>query len=369
MKRMSNPAALLAAAGLALVALPEWAGAGAFPLHAAPAQPSRPIVLAQAGDAAFRVNQLEEEVRTLNGRIEDLTFQLLQLQEQIRKMQEDNEYRFQQLEEKRGDLGGSRPVARNGGAPGGALPGKLQPSEQDLSAQRSDGDPIARTIEGAAPPKTIDGVEVYQGPPVADALQPRALGTLTFDANGNVVAAAPGAPVDLSRPGGARPGAGGALPGVEPPPGGSAVDAEPMDGGGMASLDSISDPNELYDLGYNYVQAGDYHDAEMTFAAFSERFPQNPRLGEARFWLGESILSQGRYEESAKIFLDAHKRFPDSHMGPQTLLKLGVSLAGMNQRELACATLAEVPKKYPNLSTSVRARVAAEQKSASCKTK
>ena len=341
-----------------------------FSPRPAPSQPARPLVLAQASDGAFRVNQLEEEVRGLNGRIEDLTFQLLQLQEQLRKMQEDNEFRFQQLEEKRGDLGtGRRPAAGSGIAAGGTLPGKSTPSEQDTSAQRSDGDQIARTIEGAAPPKTIDGVEVYQGPPAAEGLQPRALGTLTFDANGNVVAAAPGAPVDLSRPGGGRAGSGDALPGVEPLPGGSGVEAEPMDGGGLASLDTIADPNELYDLGYNYVQAGDYHDAEMTFAAFSERFPQNPRLGEARFWLGESILSQGRYEESAKIFLDAHKRFPDSHMGPQTLLKLGVSLAGMNQRELACATLAEVPKKYPSLSTSVRARVAAEQKSASCKTK
>ena len=41
---------------------------------------------------------LEEQLRQMNGKIEELNFQVLQMQEQIRKQQEDNEFRFQQLE-------------------------------------------------------------------------------------------------------------------------------------------------------------------------------------------------------------------------------------------------------------------------------
>ena len=52
--------------------------------------------VAQAADP--RVYQLEEQVRSLNGKVEELTFQLLELQEQLRRNQEDNEFRFQQLE-------------------------------------------------------------------------------------------------------------------------------------------------------------------------------------------------------------------------------------------------------------------------------
>src|SRR5262245_4911386 len=54
------------------------------------------IRLAQAGDP--RVTALEEQIRQLSGTIEELNFQILQMQEQMRKMQEDNEFRFQELE-------------------------------------------------------------------------------------------------------------------------------------------------------------------------------------------------------------------------------------------------------------------------------
>jgi len=67
-----------------------------------------PLILAQTGDPLYRIGQLEEQNRGLNGRIEELGFQLLQMQEQMRQMQQDNEFRFQELEKtgnQRGDAG------------------------------------------------------------------------------------------------------------------------------------------------------------------------------------------------------------------------------------------------------------------------
>jgi len=56
-----------------------------------------PVVNVQASET-YKVQQLEEQIRQLNGRIEEMSFQLLQMQETIRKAQEDNEFRFQELE-------------------------------------------------------------------------------------------------------------------------------------------------------------------------------------------------------------------------------------------------------------------------------
>jgi tol-pal system protein YbgF len=389
-------AGAIAAACLGLAA--STALAGGFRLGGSHV-PGRSIVLAQSADAATRTLQLEEEVRALTGKVEDLTFQLLQLQETLRKMQEDNEFRFQELEN--GKQGATRP--RGGDATqsadaaplaeppadaplaqGESAPGKSQPSEQDAGAQRSDGDEIAGLIESepaapGKPPRMIDGVEVYDGPAeTAPGLAPRNLGTLRFDENGNVIEAAPGDPVDLSSqppsaPLGEVPVESGELP---PPPGAAdgglpgvetGARAEPG-GDQVASLGKIDDPGQLYELGYGYVQAGNYKQAEKAFREFTARHADNPRIGEASFWLGESVFAQRRYEEAAKIYLDTHKKYPDSPLGAQNLLKLGVALAGMNQRELACATFAEVPNKYPKLSNAVRASLAAEQKAASCTT-
>lgn len=77
-----------------------------------------PVVLAQSGDPVYRIGQLEEQIRGLNGRIEELGFQLLQMQEQMRQMQQDNEFRFQELEKtgnQRGDAGS--PVPSSGVEP------------------------------------------------------------------------------------------------------------------------------------------------------------------------------------------------------------------------------------------------------------
>lgn len=286
-----------------------------------------PVQMAQSGDAAFRVNQLEEQMRVLNGKVEEMTFQLLQLQEQIRKMQEDNEFRFRELE----DQGALKNKNRNVAKGGEKSLGKSAPS--DAGSANSDGNGTRKSItdllEGSG--------QIGGGPQLGQ--PPQNLGTLTFDENGNLVDSNVGKPIDLT--------------------GGLNSRAEPA---GMPQT-----PEEMFELGYQYVQGGDYERAGDVFRQYVADYPGSARDGEARFWLGESLFAQGDYEASARVFLENHKAHPDGALAPQNLLKLGVSLSGLQQRELACATFAEVPKKYPNMANAVRKRVAVEQAAAKCK--
>ena len=283
-----------------------------------------PIQMAQSAEATFRVNQLEEQVRLLTGKVEEMTFQMLQLQEQVRKMQEDNEFRFQELEDQSS-------LKKNGNSVAGAdRLGKPQPSDDTSSAGASSGGNTIVPADRRTITELLEGDGSQLGAP------PTSLGTLTFDADGNLVDSNVGKPIDLTN-----------------------------QGGGIAVLPE--NENELYNLGYSYIQGGDYELAAETFSEFIQQFPGSERDQEARFWLGESLFAQGDYEASARIFLENHKANPSAPLAPQNLIKLGVSLAGMEQRELACATLAEVPKKYPSMSNAVRKRVAVEQAAAKCK--
>ena len=74
------------------------------------------VVLAQSNEM-LRIGQLEEQIRALNGRIEEMSFQLLQMQEQMRKAQEDNEFRFQDLEKGAGYGVGRRAGGHSGHRP------------------------------------------------------------------------------------------------------------------------------------------------------------------------------------------------------------------------------------------------------------
>lgn len=283
-----------------------------------------PVQMAQAGDP--RVTQLEEQIRSLNGTIEELNFQILQMQEQMRKMQEDNEFRFQELEKRSDAKGGSknRSVAENSAPPSGAS--TTAPADTNRTASTSQGvENIIRQDSAAAQPGGT-------GEP------PRTFGTITFDANGNVVGGAPG----------------------------DATANPESENTTVAALPATDDPDELYRNAYQFVLSGDYGTAEAGFRDHIARFPKDAKAADAHFWLGESLLGQQKYRDAAEVFLAANKDYPKSKKAPEMLLKLGVSLVGLNQRDVACATFNEVGKRYPNVSGALKERVKQEKALAAC---
>lgn len=295
------------------------------------ARPEGPVRYAQAGDP--RITQLEERIRSLSGTIEELNFQVLQMQEQIRKMQEDNEFRFQELEQGKTNTSAPRQ--------GSATPAPAKPA-----APARQVDPAKRT--DAQPSGSVEEIIVQDQAATPDdnrGAPPQILGSVKFDAAGNVVggAANPEAP---------RAAAPGQRPGTD-----STV---------VAALPSTNNPEELYRNSYEFILSGDYGTAEAGFKDHIARFPKDAKTADARFWLGEAQLGQKHYRDSAETFLAANKEFPSSKKAPDMLLKLGVSLIGLDQKDVACATFAEVGKRYPDASGVLKERVKQEQAIAAC---
>ncbi|KQV66059.1 tol-pal system protein YbgF [Rhizobium sp. Root1220] len=294
-------------------------------------QQSAPIVNVQAaGGAEVRVQQLEEQLRQLNGRIEEMSFQLLQMQETIRKAQEDNEFRFQELEK----AGGS---SASTGKPMKKSEADIPPSSQ--TAQR--GDDVARTIEATRGAETAPSTDVPENSGLGQ--PPKQLGSIEFDQGGNTV----GGSVNQGAEVGSGP-----LPGVD-----AAKSSQ------TASLGSEADQ---YKAAYGHVLSGDYSTAEREFTQYIAQYPASARAADANFWLGEALYSQGKYNDAAKTFLNAHQKYGSSEKAPEMLLKLGMSLAALDNTETACATLKEVSKRYPKASRAVITKVGSEQKRLAC---
>ncbi len=328
-----NRFVLAAAIGLAATGGPASAFtlSDILPQGARPqAQPQqqRPVILAQNASEAVRIQQLQEEIRQLNGRVEEMSFQLLQMQEQIRKAQEDNEFRFQELEKSQSGSGSAPSVA--------AAPA--------TGSKKNSSDEVGSIIQGA--PQTATAPR-----PVAPSTQ-TAPGETTL---GSLEVNKSGAPVGATVNNGARNSA--ALPGVDLGP---SPAADPTK---TASLGSESD---AYRAAYNHVLSGDYKVAETEFTQYLQSFPKSARAADANFWLGEAQYSQGKYNDAAKTFLNAHQAYGTSPKAPEMLLKLGMSLAALDNRDTACATLREVGKRYPSASKPVLSKVASEQKRLSC---
>lgn len=304
----------------------------------ASAQQNLPVVKVQSAETA-RIGQLEEQIRSLNGRIEEMSFQLLQMQEQIRKFQEDNEFRFQDLES-----GKASPKKS----------GALQTPKSSDQASVTPGVTDSQTMAPAGDGTDMASPGVNQGGNGAAA--PTTLGQIVFDQNGNPVAATTDA----------EPGANATLPGVEAGAGLPADDGGLNGNPGSQQTAALDNPGDLYQSAYGHVLSGDYSTAEQEFGDYLAAFPQGDKAADASFWMGEAQYSQGKYSEAAKTFLNAHQAHGKSPKAPEMLLKLGMSLGALDNKETACATLREVNKRYPKASPAVKAKVTSEQSRFGC---
>lgn len=331
---------LVLAAMLGLAAAGGQAEAFTLPFLSKAEKPQSqqaPVVLAQAGNEAVRVQQLQEEIRQLNGRIEEMSFQLLQMQEQIRKAQEDNEFRFQELEKSEGGGSGNRPAVAAAPADGSKKNDELsQIIEQNPGMNGQGG-------SSPAPSGRNPGQNSGTGAP-----PPTTLGSIEMDQSG----LPKGATMNQGANNGSRN-----LPGV---------DSGSSNSRGGQQTAGLTNEGEAYRAAYGHVLSGDYKIAEQEFNDYIAAHPKADRAADAHFWLGEAQYSQGKYNEAAKTFLDAHKAFGTSPKAPEMLLKLGMSLAALDNKDTACATLKEVTRRYPNAQRAVTTKVGTEQKRLGC---
>ena len=297
---------------------------------------------------------LEEQLRRMNGKIEELNFQVLQMQEQIRKQQEDNEFRFQQLE---------------GGSQGAQQPAEQKKSDATTKTDSSVAEAPAThaPADAGSPPAGDQSGEVIVESPTGEpgtvilGTPPKTFGTITVDKNGNVIEADGNtqahAPAQNTAPATTDQAPGDQAAGTQ---GGKSDDTV------VAALPATDDPEELYRNSYQFILSGDYSTAEQGFRDHIARFPKDAKTADAHYWLGESLLGQQKYRDAAETFLAASKDYPKAKKAPDMLLKLGVSLVGLNQRDVACATFGEIGKRYPNVSGTLKERVKQERALAAC---
>ena len=343
-------------------------GEPATPSRPAPqAQPSGRVAQSDPGDLSVRLDRMESALRQLTGTLEQLQYRNQQLEMQLKRMQDDTEYRFQQL----GSKGGVAPPAQ--AAPIG--PGNVPPPAAN-PGRRSDVFDPAQHPNSPGAPRTLGNEAVIAAP------EPGQDSGLPVGAPGGRAA---GAPLDLSTLAGndpappqmpppqmAAPPAAVASAGAMPMPAPQAPSPQPRNvapaaaGPQLATLPPSASPQDEYDMAYGYVLHKDYSLAEQSFRDFLKKYPNERLVPDAQYWLGESLFQQQRYRDAAESFLGVSTKFEHTGKAPDALLRLGQSLAAMNQKEAACATLTEVGRKYPRASAGVKRGVAQEQKRVNC---
>jgi len=305
-----------------------------------------------AGDTAellLRVDRLENQVRNLNGQLEQLQFQLRRSEEQLKKFQADVDFRLQELQPK----SGARPA--NGGAPtppqrrsdlepemapnSGIVAGGASPRAGRSDAFDPAADPDApgapRVLGSAASASTPPARSTPSGPLGAEN-DPNAPLDLTGRARRDSVASVPALPNSLPTQ---------TQPSTAPPP--------------------ATTPRDEFDIAFFTLEQGQYESAEKGFRTFLQRYPKDSLSGEATYFLGESFFKRSKHRDAAEQYLKISTDFPKTTHAPEAMLRLGQSLEKLGAKEQACAFYAEVPRKFPAAATT-KASAQREAKRAQC---
>lgn len=364
--------AVLAVSGIVTnVAAAPLAPAGAHAVRAAaPARPQLVQLFGQRDDSELvaRMGRLENQIRQLTGMIEELQHRNNQLEQQLRRMQQDTEFRFEEMSPSgRGPAQRSQsgtepprsappPVASRRDAP--IILPQETPSEGGRSDRRSDVFDPTTAPNAPGVPRTLGTIPAGPGGPAGG----------TGDASGTIDPSRrpPGTPLDLGSLAGTGPSGQRAAPG--------GADSSPREPGvgQQAVLAPSGSARDEYDLAYGAVLRRDYELAVDGFRTFlshhaNSREPEAQRLvPEAHYWLGESMFQLKQYNDAAEIFLKISTDYPNAVKAPDALLRLGQSLVQLGERETACASLGHVLTKYPKASATVRRAVEQEQQRARC---
>ncbi len=319
-----------------------------------------------ASELVVRLGRIENQSRVMAGQIETLQYENRQLKEQLRKFQEDVEFRLSEGKGKGESKGSGKPAPAaapssgpagtvNGVNPGSGRPGKRGDAFDPSQTPGAPGAPMQLgSTQPSAPLPPREAVEATQETIQATEAAPRPQrlpqGAIEGAVEGedDAEASAPGydQPVDLRPP--ARTGA---------------IPARPSE---SVAATRTGDPATDYEAAVELYRGKQYEQAEMGLRQFIQSHPRDNRIAGATYWLGESYLARGRNREAAEQFLKVSTDYARSAQAPDAMLKLGVTLAALGAREQACATLAELDRKFPNAGTGVRQGVTREQKRARC---
>ena len=302
-----------------------------------------------------RIGRLESQMRQISGQIEQMQFETRRLAEQLKKFQDDVDFRFHE---------GAQ------GTPAAKPPQKRSEAPATQINGDDRGPPQSAAIAPSRANRRGDAFDPSQNPGAPGA--PRPLGSLALAASTNLAGDRPyessSAGLDRNEPGAPLDLANGrtrmvAAPTTPSPP--MAAASVPTSGGTVIAM-APNPAKEEFDIALGYFKQRAYENAEKGFAGFLEKNPKNKMASDAIYYLGESFYQRGRQSEAAEQYLKISTHYANSPRAPEALLRLGQSLNALGAKEQACATYGEIGRKYPNAPATVKTGAEREAKRAKC---
>ena len=138
----------------------------------------------------------------------------------------------------------------------------------------------------------------------------------------------------------------------------------------LDSLDGIGAEevtvDQQFDEALDLLRDGFLSDAATKFEGFVESNPDDPRVADAWYWIGEARLGMNRLQAAAEAHLTVVQSYAESPKAPDSLLRVGMTFARQGNDRQACDAFRLVGQLYPDAGERLKARVETEMRDAGC---
>ena len=138
-----------------------------------------------------------------------------------------------------------------------------------------------------------------------------------------------------------------------------------LDGNGGAATEEVS-ADALFDQARELLRDGFLNDASDQFKLFVQSHPDDPRIPDAYYWIGEAHFAMNRFRAAAEAHYKVVQEYSQSQRAPDSLLRLGMIFRRQGSDENACKALRSLGDVYPDADERLKARAEKEARDAGC---
>lgn len=278
------------------------------------------MVGAVEGDVQQQITLLQEDLRHLRGMLEKNEFETRQTSEALARLQKDVDFRLTALEKNSASSSQPQSISQEPPVEPQALqePAPIKKNEQNRKIM------VEQVSEPAAPVET----------------------EATIDTSIEAVAVDESSAANIAKT--------------------SAKETTAGDGT-LTRTPNEEAPREHYNRAFRLLNQTRYEEAGSAFEQFTKKFSDDPLIGNAYYWLGETRYIQRDYVKAADSFRQGFEALPNGPKAPDNLLKLAMTLRALNRNDDACTVLGQIKVKFKNSSTSLLEKVEQERTRIGCK--
>mgnify|MGYP001319552625 CR=1 FL=1 len=128
----------------------------------------------------------------------------------------------------------------------------------------------------------------------------------------------------------------------------------------------LKNPSEIYSYAYDMLVRENFSEAEKSFKAFIGEHPKDPLASNAYYWLGETYYVQKKFQLAAISFARGFQNFPKGNKSIDQLFKLALTFMNLGKNEDACAASSKLESEFPNAPKRISNRAKEYIKRAKC---